>query len=778
MRAGLFVGRVAFVLVALGIVSAGCADGTTEMNRRRDGGEAGIMDSGVRPDVSIGIDAAEAGPPDTGGDAFRMIVGTCEACTENADCGADAFCARLVMGGSACLPRCDMEFPSCPRNFTCIFDASGTGVSANVCAPVGGPCCVDEDVDEYGVGVGCLGSDCNDTNGEVHPDRTEICDGVDTNCNGSVDEPPTDCETGVCNDDGDGTYTGIVAGTCAASMCGSGTTLDCALFTCDGVGGGAAGDHCATTCAPSGTDDDDFCIASAHCETGNCVADVVPGGTCDEDSDCGTAHCDNGFCCGTGTCCSVVADCPGGGALTRICEDPANCQGSRGETQCDSTFQCTTVSGIADDAGCTSTTLAHDCGLIRPVYCMGSEVQTPRPCPTSCVVDSDCIDAAHCSVGFCVPDLPPGGPCARPADCQDGLSCADNVCCTTSCTGSCASCNLPGSAGTCTMIPSGADPSGECAGFSCSGYYDGFSGTDVCYRRTDVSDAAAVCNGAGSCISPDLLCTTQPRGMVQVDCNDTCQAPMGGTCSGTTAGFCRNLDDPSIRTTCGAGACMGDVQRCVGGSPAMCTTGTPMAEVCNGIDDDCVGGVDNGMASTICPSAPNTSGLMCNGASGCSITGCAGNFANIDGTYSNGCECALGSGGALCTSATNLGTISTGGSMSAVGVVAPGSMGRWFRVDFPPLASGNRGGTPRITVSPAPTFQFNVATACSGGTSIVCGMEGGFATSRADMQFWDQSFAGETFSTTPSTWPSTVYVQVTRATPATDCSTFTLTVTR
>jgi hypothetical protein len=47
--------------------------------------------------------------------------------------------------------------------------------------------------------------------------------------------------------------------------------------------------------------------------------------------------------------------------------------------------------------------------------------------------------------------------------------------------------------------------------------------------------------------------------------------------------------------TCGIGACQRTVTRCVAGEEQTCTPGQPSPEVCNGIDDDCDGQVDNGI---------------------------------------------------------------------------------------------------------------------------------------------------------------------------------------
>ncbi|HKP35773.1 MAG TPA: putative metal-binding motif-containing protein [Pyrinomonadaceae bacterium] len=51
------------------------------------------------------------------------------------------------------------------------------------------PNCVDQDRDGYGVGSQCVGArDCNDTNATVHPGGTEVCDKLDNDCNGVIDD--------------------------------------------------------------------------------------------------------------------------------------------------------------------------------------------------------------------------------------------------------------------------------------------------------------------------------------------------------------------------------------------------------------------------------------------------------------------------------------------------------------------------------------------------------------------------------------------------------------
>jgi hypothetical protein len=91
----------------------------------------------------------------------------------------------------------------------------------------------------------------------------------------------------------------------------------------------------------------------------------------------------------------------------------------------------------------------------------------------------------------------------------------------------------------------------------------------------------------------------------------TCTAGEWGPCVGEvkpTAELCDNVDndcnglvdDGLPQTTCGIGACKVTIASCENGAPTTCTPGTPKAEVCNGIDDDCDGVIDDGLGFITC----------------------------------------------------------------------------------------------------------------------------------------------------------------------------------
>jgi len=171
----------------------------------------------------------------------------------------------------------------------------------------------------------------------------------------------------------------------------------------------------------------------------------------------------------------------------------------------------------------------------------------------------------------------------------------------------------------------------------------------------------------------------------------------------------------------------------------------------------------------------------CSGST-CTIASCSAGLYDVNGTYSDGCECSEDSYGSIhtCATARDLGDISSGGSTTVSGRIIPGSAtdDDWFRVDFP--ASGRPGGgrpTIALTGASASNFSLQVASNCSGG-SLACG-DGGILTSLQEYEFTD-NVVGSGWTVNGTSWPSTVYFRVTRNSTATSCSAaaYTVSITR
>lgn len=79
-----------------------------------------------------------------------------------------------------------------------VRDETGHGLARSLEVTL--DCLVDADGDGYE-----RPADCDDDNPEVHPDATEVCDGIDNNCSGIVDTNATDRRRWWRDADGDGT---------------------------------------------------------------------------------------------------------------------------------------------------------------------------------------------------------------------------------------------------------------------------------------------------------------------------------------------------------------------------------------------------------------------------------------------------------------------------------------------------------------------------------------------------------------------------------------------
>ncbi|RMD85755.1 MAG: hypothetical protein D6815_01175 [Candidatus Dadabacteria bacterium] len=179
------------------------------------------------------------------------------------------------------------------------------------------PTCIDADGDGYGAGCPA-GPDCNDADPNVNPAAPEVCDGIDNNCNGLIDEEgAVGCTSFYLDNDGDG-FGQSGSSKCLCAPAGGYTATlggDCndanpninpaAPEVCDGIDNNCNGliDEKASGCGPNM-----MCIGGlCACNEGfaDCNTNAADG--------CETAILtDPGNCGGCGNVCPAPSTCSGG----------------------------------------------------------------------------------------------------------------------------------------------------------------------------------------------------------------------------------------------------------------------------------------------------------------------------------------------------------------------------------------------------------------------------------------------------------------------------------
>lgn len=239
------------------------------------------------------------------------------------------FLGITVIGDSEMTPR--LRFSSVPTalhaqsivacgngitncNGVCVnlqSDEMNCGVCSNQCNTgagelcLDGTCSTDPDADMDGFTV-VAGGDCDDNNNQVFPNATEICNGIDDDCDGINDDfvapEPCSLQQGVCagataNCDSSGSFP-----VCGAADYGS--NYQAQETVCDGLDNDCDGlvdeetdlqndpqncGSCATVCPSSPS----ACLLPA-CTSGSCDFAPAPSGTI----------CESGTCDGAGNCIS------------------------------------------------------------------------------------------------------------------------------------------------------------------------------------------------------------------------------------------------------------------------------------------------------------------------------------------------------------------------------------------------------------------------------------------------------------------------------------------
>ena len=138
---------------------------------------------------------------DDDGDGFGDPNTKTESCT-----APDGY----VSNDQDCVPTNEEIYPGAPE----ICDDIDNNCSGETDEGLGVPVYVDEDGDGYGSrmeyacalspGYSAVGGDCDDATHTIFPGATEFCDGIDNDCDGTVDEEGSDATTWYYDADGDG----------------------------------------------------------------------------------------------------------------------------------------------------------------------------------------------------------------------------------------------------------------------------------------------------------------------------------------------------------------------------------------------------------------------------------------------------------------------------------------------------------------------------------------------------------------------------------------------
>jgi len=469
-------------------------------------------------------------------------------------------------------------------------------------------------------------SDCNDGDNAINPAATEICDLIDNNCAGGIDEG-FDLQTDVQNC---GSCNHVCVNPHGTTACVSGVcdpTCSAGWGDCDGdPDNGCERDlNTVTFCGSCSIHAD--CPSGFFCNVGTCEKKWANGHICSDDVQCSSSLCRDGVCCDSdcaGLCrsCAILGS-QGTCSYYAASTDPENDCNSELQSTCGQTGMCDATGGCQLYASgtqcvaesCTGTTheFADTCTGSGACNDNGSEDCSPyvcaaSTCRTDCTINAHCVAGHFCSGGVCTPQAGLGDPCTLDTECSTS-QCEDGVCCNRDCGGACRACNLAGNVGTCIDHASGTDPEvgcGLCRVCDGSGTCtDAVNGTDPknnCSAQTpNTCGRDGECDGAGACRewAAGTVCIPQTCGSHVVTLPWTCNG--SGACLGNGIFDCSPYE--CVGTVCGTG-CVGDGD-CIAGyycnGSSVCVPKLSLGEVCTG-GNECSSGncVDGVCCNTTC----------------------------------------------------------------------------------------------------------------------------------------------------------------------------------
>lgn len=518
---------------------------------------------------------------------------------------------------------------NCPNNANANqADADGDGLGDACdgynCVPTGGEVCDGRDnncngqTDENDPGGGggcntgqpgiCSAGVRHCINGNLRCVRrqapqAEVCDSIDNNCNGRVDDGDPgggiNCATGgvgVCADGRTTCRAGRVI--CAQRVPAGPEICDGLDNNCDGVndeGNPQGGQSCNTgeigACGEGTT----------QCNAGRlaCARDNDPGiELCDgADNDCdGTVDEDNpggGLDCpiagGVGRCGVGRTACAGGQILCQAVNQPGAevCDGF--DNDCDGRVD-EDIAGVGGECQ-TGNAGACGAGLLRcrlgRLLCIGDQQGAPEQCNGA---DDDCDGVVDEEViGF-------GGECftGEPGICGPG---------TLQCLGGQVAC-VPENTAEEDEICNGEDS-------DCDGEID--EGNPGGEQRCLTGRRGVCSEGLSACRNGRLVCDqTIPEGVEICDGLDN-------SCDGFV-----DVGNPGGGGRCDTGAlglCAGGVRNCVDGALGCQPQAAPQEEICDGLDNNCDGQVDEGNPGGDVPCATGSAGVCAEGTMQCQAGG-------------------------------------------------------------------------------------------------------------------------------------------------------------